>query len=297
VLGPFPLGRTSRQLIFGAGLATTHILTAYARISAIAIGDHLDTPEAAVYVPRPELLRVTSLGHTELLADLLWIRSTIYFGEMFRHPTRDSTRRLELFLDTLLTLDPQFQRVYRWAGTMFIYRTGAVTRADVMRAIRFLERGTRAFPRDWELWFMLGTNYLFELRPVDDAERSKFRRLAADAIARAADLEGRPHWVPTLAATLFEKEGSVLSAIQLLERTIVLTPEDKREPLYGQLVRLRSTEAALRIERETKEFESGWQKTFPYLSAELYIQVGRPERLRSPRELAEPTITSIEDLP
>lgn len=47
--------------------------------------DHNRTPEKAleeiVYLPDAKILRVASLGFTNLLADLFWIRSVLYFGK------------------------------------------------------------------------------------------------------------------------------------------------------------------------------------------------------------------------
>lgn len=288
------LSPASRKLILAAAFATLVQLMLLARVSTLSVGQHV-AAETVRYVPRAEAMRLGSLRHNELGADLMWIRAVLYYGEMFFRPTRGATVWLERYLDVLLGLDPRFERVYRWAGTMFIYRTGKVTRQDVERANAFLERGVREFPASWELWFILGSNYLFEVKPKDEAERRELRRKAADAIARASDLPGRPDWAPVLAATLFSHQGEVINAIQVLERTIPLTPEKERPKLYGKLIQLRSQEAALAIERETKEFDRRWKASFPYLPASLFVLVGDREQPRTLAELLEPPETVIED--
>ena len=297
VAAPIRPGRASRVVIGLASLLTLSAVTAMARSSALAVGGDRQPAEELRYLPRPALLRVVSLRHHELVADLLWMKSVVYFGEMFMHPTRESSAQLERYLDALLAVDPWFQHVYRWAGTMFIYRTGRVTRSDVFRANRFLERGAERFPRDSELWFILGTNYLFEIRPKDEVERRRFRRLGATAIARAADLPEAPEWVATLAATLFQREGELVAAIQLLERSIAITPEARRPALYGKLAQLRSAEASLRVERETNALERSWRTSFPYLPVELFTLVGPEPPFLRPKDLARTTYIEADDLP
>ena len=282
-------------MLAGATLVTLLSVTAMARSSALSAGGDREPAEELRYLPRPDLLRAASLGHHELIADLLWMKAVVYFGEMFMRPTRASSAQLERYLDTLLTIDPWFEGVYRWAGSMFIYRTGRVTRSDVLRANRFLERGTQLFPRAWELWFILGTNLLFEIRPVNEAERRHYRHLAANAIARAADLPAAPEWVATLAATLFQREGELLAAIQLLERSIAITPEARRPALYGKLAQLRSQEAALRVERETSALERAWRDNLPYVPVELFTLIGAGPPLLRPHELLQTTTIEVEE--
>ncbi len=295
VAQPIRLGRASRLVIGLATILTLASVTAMARSSALSAGGDREPAEELRYVPRPALFRAVSLGHHELVADLLWMKSVVYFGEMFMHPTREGARQLERYLDTLLAIDPWFQSVYRWAGTMFIYRTGRVTRGDVLRANRFLEQGTKLFPRDWELWFILGTNLLFEIHPVNEVEQRHFRRLGANAIARAADLPAAPDFAATLAATLFQKEGELLAAIQLLERSIAITPEAKRPALYGKLTQLRSAEAALRVERETNALERAWRSSFPYLPVELFSLIGAEPPFQRPRDLLQTTYIEADE--
>ncbi len=294
---PIRLGRASLIVIGLATMLTLSSVTAMARSSALSAGGDREPTEELRYLPRPALLRAISLGHHELVADLLWMKAVVYFGDMFMRPTRESSAQLERYLDALLAVDPYFQRVYRWAGTMFIYRTGRVTRNDVLRANRFLEQGAQLFPRDWELWFIMGSNYLFEIRPKDEVERKHYRRLGATAIARAADLPEAPEWVATLAATLFQREGELVAAIQLLERSIAITPEAKRPALYGKLAQLRSAEASLRVERETNELERSWRASFPYLPVELFTLVGSEPPLLRPKDLAKTTYIEADDLP
>ena len=48
-----------------------------------------------------------------------------------------------------------------------MYNGRPITNGAVMMSNHFLERGVRQFPDDWELPFMLGCNYLFELKTED----------------------------------------------------------------------------------------------------------------------------------
>src|SRR4030095_10922824 len=114
-------------------------------------------------VPPPEWLGVFSLGDKEALANLLWVRALIYFGDEVRYGK--SAADVARYGGALVTLDPEFRRVYRWEGTTLLFRPGVVSISDVRRAVAFLERGARQFPEDPEIAWDLGATLAYELAP------------------------------------------------------------------------------------------------------------------------------------
>ena len=131
-----------------------------------------------LYLPRASALRAISLGHTELAADLVFIRALIYVGAELSQ--KGAQRWLENYLDTITQLDPSWKTPYRWAGVATMYNGRAITEADVRLSNHFLELGVRQFPDDWELPFMLACNYLFELHPTDEQQRLENRKIGGE---------------------------------------------------------------------------------------------------------------------
>jgi hypothetical protein len=117
--------------------------------------------EDLYYLPPSDSLVIGSLGYREALADLLWMKALVYYGEELLH--RGEVRHLFRYGDAVLALDPEFRRVYRWVASSALYRTGNVSADDVYAAIRYLEVAARRFPDDGELAWDLGANYAFEL--------------------------------------------------------------------------------------------------------------------------------------
>ncbi len=243
--------------------------------------------EDILYLPRASALRALSLGHRELAADLVFIRGLIYFGsEMARSKaTGEKTEHykwLENYLETIVALDPLWKTPYRWAGVATMYDGRAITNPSVKRSNHFLEMGVQRFPSDWELPFMLGCNYLFELHTEDAAERATWRRQGAEWIRHAALVGGGPPWVPLLAATIMREEGQDEAAVRHLEEVYISTSDEKtRIEVRNRLLSLKSKVDVERAEHQRKEFEDAWHKTLPYAPADLFVITGarRPPRL------------------
>jgi len=120
---------------------------------AAAERDATESYEDIYYLPPPGWLPVFSLGHRQALADLIWMRALIYFGEEMGE--RGAMRHVFDYGEAIIRLDPDFRRVYRWIGMAGIYRPNAVSEADTRRAMSFLERGVARFPEDLHVRVML----------------------------------------------------------------------------------------------------------------------------------------------
>jgi hypothetical protein len=77
------------------------------------------TYEDIYYLPPPEWLGAMSLGHRHALADLIWLRALIYFGDEFAN--RGAVKHVFNYGESMLALDPDFRRVYRWVGVAGVY--------------------------------------------------------------------------------------------------------------------------------------------------------------------------------
>lgn len=251
-----------------AGVVVTQN-AAVARRSRFPAGD--DT----LYLPRPSALRALSLGHTELMADLVFIRALIYFGSQMEQ--KGEYRWLDNYLDTITELDPKWKTPYRWAGVATMYNGRTITNDMVMASNHFLELGVRQFPEDWELPFMLGCNYLFELHTSDPRQKDEWRGTGGEWVRHAAIVGGAPAWVPLLAATIMRQEGQEEAAVRHLEEVYVSTQDEKtRQEVRNRLIGLHAKIDFARETRERQAFERAWKATLPYAPADFFVAVGPP---------------------
>ena len=296
-----PLPGSSRTARLALLLAAPLLLlaTALAHRSASARRDAFPADEDLVYLPRAGILKAASLGHPEAMADLVFLRTITYFGAQLTSTTKNFDW-LDRHLDTVIALDPYFRASYRFGGQATMYNGRPITNHEVHSSIHFLEEGLKVFPSDWELAFMLGCNYMFELRTTDPRQKESWRRIGGEYIRRAAIAGGGPPWLATLAATIMSKEGETEAALRYLEEAYLTAPDDRTRDEVGRmlLAKRRSSVASLTAARDS--FVAAWQKTLPYAPPDLYVIVGEPppvrrdwrflvERDALSRALAEPT--------
>lgn len=231
--------------------------------------------EDVYYLPPPEWLELACLGHREGLAGLIWLKALIYFGDELVH--RGPAANVYNYVDAMLTLDPWFKRVYRWAATSAIYRTGMHSLEDVYRAIAYLERGVRLFPDDGELAWQLGATYAYELPPMlSDPEKKAEARLKAVEHLRVAVRHGSgPPWLVLSAARELQRQGRREQLIQHLEEVYAqVSDPDTKATIESQLASLRTASYVEALRAATREFEAAWHRDYPYLDPGLYLLVG-----------------------
>jgi len=245
-------------LVAAATRATLHAATAL-RAGWPAEDDTLALPGATA-------MRIASLGHTELAADLVAARTNVYFGAQIA--ARGDHHWLERYLTTALDLDPEFHSLYRRGATMLVY-TGRTFSVDALLAAdKLLTRGTRAFPSDWEIWFQQGFNLLFELPPLageDDPRVPGWRQRGVEALRQATLLDGVPPWLPNLAAQMLTKHGGDALALRHLEQTYAVTSDEAtREQIRRKLGALRDTALAAELARDADDLRRLLAERYPY---------------------------------
>ncbi len=155
------------------------------------------TVEETLYISSGEAIKSASLGFDGLMADIYWIRTLLYFGEEFERQRGANqyfdVSRLKLLqplLDITVELDPKHIAAYRF-GAVFL------PDIDADAAIRFVQRGIRNNPDEWQLYQDLG---------FVQWRRNRFRE-AAEAYARGSGLPGAPAWMQTMPALMLAKGG------------------------------------------------------------------------------------------
>src|SRR4051812_21483007 len=269
----------ARRGMTAAGVFILCALTALAQDGANARRAQFPPGEDVLYLPQPSALHALALGHDELAADLVFIRGLVYFGSQLEQ--KGDYRWLENYLDTITELDPRWKTPFRWAGVATMYNGKPITNQAVLLSNHFLERGVKQFPEDWELPFMLGCNYLFELHTDDPKQRDEWRRIGGEWVRHAAIVGGAPSWVPLLAATIMRQEGQEEAAVRHLEEVYVSTQDERtRDQVRNQLLALHAKIDLAREQRERTAFDQAWKKTLPYVPPDLFVAIGAP---RPPR--------------
>jgi len=163
--------------------------------------------EAIRFLPSGKALGVVAMGYEEVLADLLWVRATVLFGDRFGLDEDPGWYTWMYYMVDLATdLDPGFVLAYKYGGIML--------RADgqfVDQSTLLFAKGMEAVPEEWYFPFGIAMNYFLH---------KDSRRLAAPYMQRAASLGTGPFYLTNLAASLMDES-------QELETTLAFLEEEK----------------------------------------------------------------------
>lgn len=260
---------------FAIGLVFAGLFTGLCHHRTIGRRDRFPPEEDLLYLPKPSALKIMSLGHHELTASLVFVRALVYFGGEIVSKEKKFTW-IDNYLDTMVSLDPKFEMAYRWAGSAIMYNGREITNDMVERSNSFLRRGVEHFPHSWQLPWMLGCNYLFEMRTQDQAQRKEWDRQGSEWIRQAALVGDAPPWASLLAAQIMEKEGRTEASIKYLEEVYLTTSDEKtKTEIRNRILYLRkSQDAAEGLERRSKDFDQRWRRTLPYGDPNLFVALG-----------------------
>ena len=168
---------------------------------------------------------IPSFGFDRLKADLLWISFILYIGDIEQR-SKLGLAEAPSRLTSIIDADPTLMPPYWFAAFTLggdLKNPGA--------AATILDRGIRANPQNWYLYYIAGFNkYLW----AHDEVR------ASDYYAKAATLPGAPEWMPRQAQILRAQIPSTLKRINVLE-SILQTDKGGQIDLSGvrnELIRL-----------------------------------------------------------
>jgi len=236
------------------------------------------TYEDIYYLPPPEWLGVMSLGHRHALADLIWLRALIYFGDEFAN--RGAVKHVFNYGESMLALDPDFRRVYRWVGVAGVYTPTGSPREFIERSIDVLRRGVERFPDDGELAWDAGATITYELLPnlpKDDPNRERLEAEGNDYMMAAARLGEGPAWLVLTNASSLRKLGQKDRELRHLEEMYAVIRDPKvKAQIEIRLSQLRDQAYAEAFRSANEEFELRRLEAFPYMPSTLYFFVADP---------------------
>ncbi len=196
-----------------------------------------------IFMPSAEGVRMASSGQHEVVADLMWVRTVLLFGE--RYGSDDS----ELWKDwlgrmirTVNALDPRWRTPYFYGGGMLVVVGDVDASSDVYAQC------SRAHPLDHWCPFARGMN--------DFIHRND--PLAASVwIREAASRPDAPNWYASAAGALSNQAGQRLAGLRYLDEQLAVTTEPGvRENLEFQRGRLAQDELVASWEPACKEWRA-----------------------------------------
>ncbi len=185
-----------RRAIVAALLVAAVVGTGITRAKLVALDTAARTQKELLYMPNGKYLRVVSLGHAGLVADVVYLWAIQYYSDYERE---DRYRYVEhIFGDVIGELDPAYIDPY-WLGAVIL-----TTEAhDVDGGLRLLDKGFERNPTAWILAYFAGWE-------CKDAGRFDE---AARYFDRAAKAPGAPHDLFRLKAGMTELTGNLREAI------------------------------------------------------------------------------------
>jgi hypothetical protein len=175
-----------------------------------------------LYYPSGVWVRQASLGYETAAADVAWLRGIQYYGE---HRLTDQRYDMIGHVMGIVTeLDPRFEEPYRFGAFVL-----AQELRQPERGLELLERGRRANPTSWRLFFETGFLHYVGTKDLDAAARY---------FALASRLPGCPDYVGRFAAWASQRAGNVGMAVLLWKRVEATGNKYMQEVARRELARL-----------------------------------------------------------
>ena len=128
------------------------------------------TLEEVLYLPSGKTVKRLSLGYSGLLANIYWTRAVQYFGaKHIKHSTQYDL--LYPLLDITTDLDPKLIVAYEY-GSVFLSQRPPGGAGQPDKAVALAEKGIRANPEYWRLYFILGFVHYIDRDDPEAAQRA-----------------------------------------------------------------------------------------------------------------------------
>lgn len=174
-----------------------------------------DTSADVVYLPvSTSVMRLFAPADPNFLADMIWMRTTYYFG---KHVLTDRQYPYLLhLLDMISDLAPRWENPYLFGAIALPTETQIA--AD---GLYLIDKGLSHHPQSWMLWFFKG--YYF-WKSLNDMEK------ASEALYKASTCPEAPAYLANLSAKLATQAGKRELAIRFLQEALknIHDPDQQR---------------------------------------------------------------------
>jgi tetratricopeptide (TPR) repeat protein len=202
------------------------------------------TLEEVLYLPSGKVLKRLSLGYSGLLADIYWTRAVQYFGARhIKHSQRYDL--LYPLLDITTDLDPNLIVAYQ-NGAVFLSQKPPDGAGEPDKAVALLERGVRANPDYWRLYFTLGFVHYIDR---DDPQA------AQNAFERGSKVPGALGWMKVMAARMAERNKDITTAMALWQGILeTTTDKDVRVTAQRHIVSIQADNDLNQLEQRVRVY-------------------------------------------
>jgi hypothetical protein len=249
------------------------------------------------YLPSEKVLRIGSLGYRHMLADLMWVKTLMYFGTELSGQKRQTWLAAHVW--RVIALDPSFELAYQWAGAAMLYGGRIIDNETVLASNGFYRAAMARFPHNWRYPAALAFNLAYEYRASTPGETEKNREEAIGLFREASRMAGAPPYLKVFAITQMTKAGmNQLAAEYVREAYASAQDEEERTLLARRLRDLEKGEGAAVLQWHQEQLTDLHQRTLPYGSQELFLHLGlRPERLGPGGQVREPSLPEAKPEP
>jgi tetratricopeptide (TPR) repeat protein len=201
----------------------------------------LNVSHELLFIPDAESVRVASLDHSVHVADLLWVRTVLAFGE--RWNTTGDRAWVEWLSRTVIgvcQIDPRWRTPYFYGGVMLRVL------GDYEGSTAVMKLGSENLPED--PWFPFSVGMNLYIQGGDREEASRW-------VAEAARRPGAPEWYAVAAVAFRQEQKERPQAIRFLQDELKLTDDpDLRKELERRLASLTHDEYAERLNELAQAF-------------------------------------------
>lgn len=258
----------------------TGLLSVTICLRSIAVSHYQDTviDDGRYYLPPSSWMRVFSLGYNEAMADFIWVKTVMYFGEqMKKRNTQDATGFVMNYLLNAVDLDRKFRTLYSIGSTLTMYQNGGkISRRSLEMAIELLERGIQAFPNDGELYFSLGFIHHYEMLNFisgdpEDPVTKEHLRLGRYYFGKAALMDNAPPYAGLLSTSLMQKWDASEMVIAHLKAMLVKETDPNMRAQLIEKLRAEAGKTAERDIEKTDRLAREWQRELPFVPYDFYL--------------------------
>jgi hypothetical protein len=179
-------------------LAIIAVLLSVAVLAEVRLGE-IPRPDPLgrelLYLPSPEMLKIISLGHPSLVADVLYLWSIQYYSLFEPH---ERFLYLETIYNLITDLDPLYFDAYRIGALIMQIPTGGDQEELAAAVGRLFDKGLRNLPENWQL---------AEAAAWDFFIRFKDRRTALHYAGIAVQRPGAPPRIKRMVGVWSDKES------------------------------------------------------------------------------------------
>lgn len=196
--------------------------------------------EKREFIPPSQILKYTTFGFSEIIADALWLRLIQNFDDCSRFFS-DSSNSFSIeeidelsgrvrckrswtfrMLDSITDLAPRFRIPFATGGLVL-----SVLLDDYEGAKVIFDKAVIQFPKDWPILYRAAYHYLLDLKQPERA---------AELMLQAAD-HGAPYWLRFTAASILSQRGQAEFGLKVLEDYLNSTEDEIERALVKEKIR------------------------------------------------------------